>query len=1061
MSTTERFTELTNKLREIFQLDTQELDFGIYKILKIRNDEINSFLTTVLEKNTEEILTELEKQETTKMLQELHQLEHTLRDAGIEPSQAPKYKELKSNLEKQKNELSDAEGVVYSHLLTFFNRYYDKGDFISKRRIKKGDAYAIPYNGEEVKLHWANADQYYVKSGENFKNYDFLLANGNRVRFKLVSASTTQNNVKDTEAVRCFVLWNPSDNDDLDECDEGVQQEERPADFVEVIDLKDEEGKVVSRELVVYFQYVKFPKGTKQADFNQKTLAALTEKLTEQNLLAEFPVDKAEPKSKNPKKPQDKEISVLEYQLKRYTETNSSDYFVHKDLGGFLTRELDFYIKNEMMNLDDIGNADTFSQIEGNFTLIKAVRAIALKIIAFLAQIENFQRKLWLKKKFVTQCDYCITLDRLPEALRKKAFENPRQVAEWKRLGLWQDGMTADNSGCTVASSELFDTTKQGLPQFNHALMVDTKFFDYSFKAELLKEIDNLDEQCDGIIIKSENFQALNLLQERYREKVDCVYIDPPYNTGADGFVYKDNYQHSSWISTMQNRLETSKFMLKNTSLSFISIDDHEIMSLRAVMNIVFPGTFHTQVIIQSNKRGQTYQEIAKTHEYLLVNAIGKKSTVNELSKDLTVKGSLQDNLGSFELWELRNRNPKYNRKNRPNLFYPIYVNPNDIDDLGYASISLQESALYSIKILPQNSANEDSCWRWSANKLDEAIRAGHDIIVAKRKITGEWGIFQKSRKDVVKAKSIWDEKEVISEQGTVHLGHLGFKNFGFPKPPKLVTKVLLLGTEKYSQILDYFAGSGTTADAVINLNRQDGGHRKYILVEMGEHFDTVLKPRLEKVVYSPDWKDGKPMASNQGISHCFKYMTLESYEDTLTNLEKMEQKGQTLLNNILKSEYVMKYMLDIESRESLLSTDIFKKPFDYTLETTADASGATRQQSVDLVETFNYLIGLTVESMDYKVEADGKVSMVTVIGSKPNSERVLVLWRDCDIWTYDKLNGYLDKQEIKADTEFATIYVNGDHSIKNAIKKTDGQEVILKIQDIESEFFKKMFGEE
>ena len=165
MADLKKFEELVAKLKEIFQLDKPELDFGIYRILHARQAEINDFLETRLKEKVEEAL------------------------AGSDDALA-------------------AETDVYSNLLKFFSRYYEEGDFISQRRYN-GDKYAIPYAGEEVKLHWANADQYYIKSGENFTNYDFTLENGRKVHFKLVSAATAKDNVKDADA-RCFVLWDPA-----------------------------------------------------------------------------------------------------------------------------------------------------------------------------------------------------------------------------------------------------------------------------------------------------------------------------------------------------------------------------------------------------------------------------------------------------------------------------------------------------------------------------------------------------------------------------------------------------------------------------------------------------------------------------------------------------------------------------------------------------------------------------------------------------------------------------------------------------------------------------------
>lgn len=251
------------------------------------------------------------------------------------------------------------------------------------------------------------------------------------------------------------------------------------------------------------------------------------------------------------------------------------------------------------------------------------------------------------------------------------------------------------------------------------------------------------------------------------------------------------------------------------------------------------------------------------------------------------------------------------------------------------------------------------------------------------------------------------------------------------------------------SLILDYFAGSATTAHGVIEMNREDNGHRKYILVEMGEYFNSVTKPRVQKVAYSKEWKNGKP-EGREGISHCFKYLRLESYEDTLNNLElqRSEQQMNLLRKPEFREEYLLNYMLDVESRGSLLNTQMLRKPFGYTIRTTEH--NEQTETEVDLVETFNYLIGLEVESIqlirDY----------VVVIGrTNVEKEKTLVLWRDLDKHDNAALNAFFRKMQFSTqDGEFDRIYVNGDNNLQNL--KSDEEQ--WKVSLIEEEFHKRMF---
>lgn len=255
------------------------------------------------------------------------------------------------------------------------------------------------------------------------------------------------------------------------------------------------------------------------------------------------------------------------------------------------------------------------------------------------------------------------------------------------------------------------------------------------------------------------------------------------------------------------------------------------------------------------------------------------------------------------------------------------------------------------------------------------------------------------------------------------------------------------------SFVLDFFAGSGTTAHAVINLNREDGGNRKYMLVEMGDYFDAVLKPRIQKVIYSKDWKDGKPV-SREGSSHMFKYIRLESYEDTLNNLEFRRTEAQKSLleqSAPFKESYMLSYMLDVESRgsASLLNIDAFEDPFNYKLNIATGSVGETRPVTVDLVETFNYLLGLTVRHLDHIR------GFRVVQGTNPQGEKVLVIWRNLKEQSNTDLEEFFRKQEYNPkDLEFDLIYVNGDNNLENLRRPDETWKVRL----IEEEFHRLMF---
>ena len=367
-----------------------------------------------------------------------------------------------------------------------------------------------------------------------------------------------------------------------------------------------------------------------------------------------------------------------------------------------------------------------------------------------------------------------------------------------------------------------------------------------------------------NVFIEGENLEVLKIMQKAYAGRVKMIYIDPPYNTGND-FVYDDNFTeplehylrrtgqvddegqnlttntkadgrfHSRWLSMMYPRLRLAKDLLVEEGLLFVSIDDSEVTNLKLLLDEVFGAeNFYSQITVQSNKRGQTYKEIAKTHEYLLIYSKSDQSEILELEKDGDAL-PYTDQKGSYDLWELRNRNPKFGRHNRPNLFYPFYVDPREQAIDGAYTISLKRNERYCQEILPRNSKGEDSCWRWGKDKAQNELFKDVPDLVAKSVRTGGYNIYQKSRKNTKKAKSIWLENNVISEKGTVELGELGLgKEFDHPKPMGLLEKILAISVEENDLVLDFFGGSGTTASAIYfhNINKLHNIH--YIIVQIG-----------------------------------------------------------------------------------------------------------------------------------------------------------------------------------------------------------------------------------
>ena len=981
MPTTEKLrTKLLNKLTELFQLDQPDLDFGFYRIMQAKAQQVKSFIDKDLLQIIEDAFGQVDESRKAELAAAYEKAIQTAEDFGApNPEETEPVKKAKAALDVLKDGVT-AESDVYDHLYHFFERYYDEGDFISRRYYARENAgkaapFAIPYNGEEVKLHWANADQYYIKTTEYFSNYSFDITQAVEIRkmpteekilngiadaplkihFRIVEASEGEHgNVKAAEdKKRFFILY-----------------EENP------VELND------ANELVINFEYKELPSGKNEVD--DETEKALKEKFGVKNkgdmpnlaiagkvIEAAMSLENAKPyiralsllspTEKIPNRP------LLAKYINQYTARNTCDYFIHKDLNGFLKRELDFYIKNEVMHLDDIENAEA-PAVEGYLSKLKVIRKIASKLIEFLAQIEDFQKKLWLKKKFVTETNYCITLDRVPEELYEDVAANDSQREEWVRLfaineikdvGGGLPGIGAPNYSVPLTPEFL---------KVNDKLVLDTAFFSHEFKARLVESIEDFDEQCDGLLIHSENFQALNLLQERYREQVKCMYIDPPYNTNATPILYKNEFKSASWLSLLENRLSKAReCLIPKTGFGVIAIDDHELININKLLENVFSSSdIHRAIVNHYPGSGTGRSNITRTHEYALF--------VIPKNADL-LRGEAKES-GWRERGFCRSGTGENNyRSGRPNSFYAVLVDEKKCEIVGFEPPPPKEEKNYSkektnegyIRIYPLGSDGSERCWTLSSESAltywkNELLFCSSNMIVKRR-------YHDETNRNLL--PSVWvDKKYSAVTHGTNLLTNLFGDSglFSYPKSLYTVETAIESGIfrEDCSQVLDYFSGSGTTGHAVINLNRNNGTTHKYILVEMGDYFSSVTKPRIAKVIYSSDWRNGKPTTRDTGISNCFKYLRLESYEDTLNNLvfDENSVRNQAIEQNApLREDYMLHYMLDVETRgsQSLLNIDNFADPTTYTLKVKKPGSDEQVIQNIDLIETFNYLIGLRV----------------------------------------------------------------------------------------------------
>lgn len=1006
MTSSEKFQHL---LRELFQFDCADLDFGIYRVMNYKRDAIETFITETLPRTiTDELLRgpladqALAAERLQQVAQQIHDLlgpevldaDGNLAAMYRDTPLGRKYLRAKSAGGLSRESL---EAAIYNHLYAFFSRYYEDGDFISKRRYSKRQRYAIPYNGEEVFLHWANSDQYYVKSDQHFRNYAFA-REGITVHFAVQDANVEQNDLKGDQ--RFFLP-----RFDGIECDAGVSRIVIPFEY-RPLSRREEGvyGRKNQQEAIIGAALTEIPGRLRGAD---AAVAVLT----------------AERHRNGDGRP----VNLLEYHLRRYTRRNTSDYFIHKNLKGFLAQELDFYLKNEVLDLDEMEAAGE-DLADGWFQIMRTIKAVGGRLIDFLDQIEGFQKMLWEKRKFITETQYCVTVGNIDRRLHPDIAACDPQWAEWREL------LHVDEEDTDLFNGDAKPQDRRlALLRAHPTLVIDTRHFDSGFVDKLLGDINNIDELTDGLLIHSENFQALGLLRESYRKQIECVYVDPPYNTGDSEILYKNEYLFSSWLTLMDNRLSLVMGLLKEDPVLFIAIDDFEMADLCELIDRHYPFFRREMIVINHHPQGGKAKLLANTHEYMIscVSRDSDRTLMGRITKD-------GDELRPFKRSGTAESNFRYAR---PNSFYAILIAPDTKTVVGAEPPPERNSDSYPrgyteeghVRVYPLGTQGEERVWRRSYESCLPLIRGGR--LQCSNGFTIYHRIDVQDRTAALFSNWI-DRRYNAGTFGANLLGDIIGKHnpFAYPKSVHTVGDAIFgAGIDDDSYCIDFFAGSGTTGHAVIDLNRADGGERKFIMVEMGRHFDTVLAPRIKKVTFTPVWRDGKPRRAAtpdevERSPRIVKYHRLESYEDALNNISFDGSEGQQALRF---DDYLLKYVLKWETRksETLLNVEKLSRPFDYRLGVHAD--GQTQEQVTDLPETFNYLLGLRVRTR--RVYHDEGRRYLVYRGSVEGRTAV-VIWRETEGWQQDDL---IRDKEFVADRELTAgadvIFANGDSFIPNA----------------------------
>lgn len=560
---------------------------------------------------------------------------------------------------------------------------------------------------------------------------------------------------------------------------------------------------------------------------------------------------------------------TLERAFRLFERQSEVDYFINKDAGAFLREQFDLWMYQYVF-------AGQGQWTEARIRQLQVLKEIALKIISFIAQFEDELVRIWNKPKFVLHSHYVITLDRIAArdmALLDRVLAHPgmgAQTQEWRDLGMVTDAFAPEMVWRQ-------DETGRRLHERYQHLPLDTKHTP-GLELEIIGLFDHLDQTLDGWLIHSENYQALITLSDKLKGRVRTIYIDPPYNASTSEIPYVNRMKHATWLTMMSNRLVASLPIAAPESVYVIAVDDIEQKLLGSVLE---QGALSNRsvvcVTVVHNRRGQQGNNFSTVHEYAYF------CLPDDKGKYIADRG-----LEEIDHRNLRDSGSESMRTDARNCFYPIFVKEGRI--VGFGEVldsdkhpaSANECIEGMVAVWPIDTDGRERKWRYSRAGVEgiqqdlQAIETAHGVQVYYNKRHGT-------------ARTVWDDPEFdASEYGTKVLqalfGNQVVEEFSYPKSLHLVEeciRAVLVSNSDDELVCDFFGGSGTTAHAVMNLNRQGNIHRRYIVVEMAGYFNSVILPRVKKAAYSDAWVAGVA-GSGQSLGHFCKYYDLEQYEDTL-----------------------------------------------------------------------------------------------------------------------------------------------------------------------------------
>ncbi len=656
----------------------------------------------------------------------------------------------------------------------------------------------------------------------------------------------------------------------------------------------------------------------------------------------------------------------VERAIRIFNKQSEVDYFINKDAEGFLKEQLDMYIYQYMFDSENIWSEKRIKEIQ-------TFKKIAGKIIEFISQFENELVKIWNKPKFVFNSNYVITIDRIVE--KEKGYEvldkilnhegMEEQIKEWKELGIVDEGFSKEEIYKQEQGSLFSGGTK--INEKYKYLPIDTKYFK-DIEIEILELFDNIDEELDGWLIKSENYQALNTILPKFKEKVQTIYIDPPFNKEQDAdYLYNVKYKDSTWATMLENRLRPARDLLNEKGSIFVRCDYNGNYIVRPLMNEIFgKENFRNEIIIQRGLQTRKSENrlLNKTDSLFFYFKTSDKGKLTILETKKEHVKAYEDTLKVLRRFLNKDEVEKIENALQETLWMPFLSMP------GESKIN-QYREVFGIKLYPPRGRH----WAFSQESLNIAIEKG----TARLKCNSCGYVITKRNKEDFFGKcpectgqdftgEIFSLYNQINNNWTDISGYEQDPDFPTRNSEILLKRVIESTSNEGDLVMDFFLGSGTTTAAAYKLRR------KWIGVEMGEHFYTVVLPRMKKVLaYDKSGiskeKDVKEKYNEDNAGGFFKYYELEQYEEVLRNA-KYEHGDLTLQPSLGKdvfNEYI--FMRSPKFVEAVLK----REGNEYKV----DLSKIYPEKRIDIAETLSNVLGKKIRKISkesFELEDIGEI---------------------------------------------------------------------------------------